>query len=168
MNSLEGQKQEASELDEHFGTRGSQVLRHEGRTSGQGALDATAAAEETEPGEIDVGPAEVFSVAGDGGVADVAGGSATTEEAESGITDACPAGDVILVTVDAGTGDVAGGAGLVVSGAETRVVGGAPVHFVQTVTVEVTTVCVTVIEVLIIVTEPEVLVIVTGHEVVVV
>jgi hypothetical protein len=63
------------------------------------------------------------------------------------------------VAVVGESGDVAGGAGV-------KVVGGACVHFVHTVTVEVTTVCVRVRDVVIVVLEPDVLVTVTGEDVV--
>lgn len=95
------------------------------------------------------------------------GGTGAADETEPGKTEVGTAADVLSVTVVSGTGDVAGGAE-VVTGAGVNVVGGASVHFVHTVTVEVTTVSVIVIVVVIIVLEPEVLVSVTGHNVVVV
>ncbi len=110
------------------------MLRQEGRTSGQGALDGTGAADETEPGKTDVDTAA----------------------------------DVLFVIVAGDSGEVAGGAGVVPGGAGVKVVGGASVHFVQIVFIEVTTVLVMVIEVAMIVLEPKVLVSVTGHKVVVV
>jgi hypothetical protein len=122
VNCLEGQKQEASELEVHLGTRESQVLRQEGRTWGQGALE------------------------GDG----------RADEVEAGRTELSTGVEVRDVTVVGCSGVDAGGAGV-------RVVGGASVHFLQTVAVDVTTVSVAVVEVAMMVLEPEVLVMVTGQ-----
>ena len=121
-------------MDEQSGTSESQVLRQEGRTSGQGASDGTSAADETEPGRTDVGTSA----------------------------------DEVPVTVVSGERDVATDAGVVADGAGVKVVGGASVHFVQTVAVDVMTISETVTEVVVIVLEPEVLVSVIGHSVVVV
>lgn len=121
-------------MDEQSGTSDSQVLRQEGRTSGQGASDGTGAADETEPGRTDVGTSA----------------------------------DEVSVTVVSGERGVATDARVVADGAGVKVVGGASVHFVQSVTVEVITVSESVTEVVIIVFEPEVLVSVIGHSVVVV
>jgi hypothetical protein len=76
------------------------------------------------------------------------------DETGAGRTEVGTVGDVISVAV--------------VTGAGTNVVGGASVHLVQTVTVEVTTVSVRVNEVVIMVIESEMPVMVTGHKVVVV
>lgn len=88
-------------------------------------------------------------------------GTGTLDESEPGRIDVAAAGDVDSVTPGVG-------ARLVVSRADVKVVGGASVHCLQTVIVEVTTVSVMVIAVVMIVLEPEVLVIVIGNEVVVV
>lgn len=127
VKSWEGQKQEASELEVHFGTSESQVLRQDGNTCGQGAFDGMGVSEETEPGDTEVFAASVF----------------------------------VSVPMGGDEGVPAGGAGV-------RVVGGASVHLVQTVTVDVITVWLNVLEVVTKVLEPEVLVTVTGHRVVVV
>lgn len=61
-------------MDEQSGTSDSQVLRQEGRTSGQGASDGTGAADETEPGRTDVGTsADEVPVTVVSGERDVAG-----------------------------------------------------------------------------------------------
>ena len=78
-----------------------------------------------------------------------------------GKTDVGTLADLLSVIVVSGAGVVADGAGV-------KVVGGALVHFVHTVAVEVMTVSVVVKDVRTTVLEPEVLVSVTGHKVVVV
>jgi hypothetical protein len=60
----EGQKQLLSEFDLHWGIIGSQVLRQDGRTEGQGALGGY----ELAGGADDAKSTEVESVAGGGGV----------------------------------------------------------------------------------------------------
>ena len=111
------------------------MFRQDGRTSGQGALEASAgSSDEPDPGKTVVGTGR----------------------------------DVLSVIVDSGETVVAGNAGVEVAAAGVRVVGGASVHLVHTVAVDVMTVCVRVREVVTKVLEPEVLVMVTGHEVVVV
>jgi hypothetical protein len=64
VKSDEGQKQLLSEFDLHWGTIGSQVLRQDGRTEGQGALGGG----EPAGGADDVKSTEVGSVPGGGGV----------------------------------------------------------------------------------------------------
>jgi hypothetical protein len=78
------------------------------------------------------------------------------DDTGTGKTDSDPAGGMLSVTGLDGAGVFSGGAG-------TRVVGGALLHFVQTVTVAVTTVSVIVTDVVTTVYESEVLVIVTGN-----
>jgi hypothetical protein len=60
----EGQKQLLSEFDLHWGIIGSQVLRQDGRTEGQGALGGG----ELAGGADDAKSTEVESVPGGGGV----------------------------------------------------------------------------------------------------
>ena len=113
----DGQKQLISEFELHCGIMGSQVLRQDGRTDGHGAFGG--------------GPA--------GGAEDEA--ASTDVEIE-------PAGGAKVVVVDVpGAGDEFGGPerdgpdGVNGGGAwEVRVFGGAAVHLVHTVWVEVMTV----------------------------
>lgn len=95
-------------------------------------------------------------------------GTGAADETEPGRTEVGISADEVPVTVVSGERGVATVAGVVADGAGVKVVGGASVHFVQTVTVEVMTVSEIVIEVVVIVLEPEVLVRVIGHSVVVV
>lgn len=125
------------------------MLRQEGKTSGQGALDGSGAADEEEPGETVIGTETE------------PGNTDVDTEAEPGKTDVGTEIGALSVTV-------VGVAGLVLGCPGIKVVGGASVHFVHTVTVEVRTVSVMVTEVVVIVLEPEVVVSVTGHNVVVV
>ena len=64
VKSDEGQKQLLSEFDLHWGIIGSQVLRQDGRTEGQGALGGG----ELAGGADDAKSTEVESVPGGGGV----------------------------------------------------------------------------------------------------
>ena len=63
VKSEEGQKQLLSEFDLHWGTIGSQVLRQDGRTEGQGALGG----DELAGGADDTESTAVESVSGGGG-----------------------------------------------------------------------------------------------------
>lgn len=90
------------------------------------------------------------------GASDGTGGAGGGDDTGPDETDSDPEVGVLSVTGFGGAEVFSGGAG-------TRVVGGTSLHFVQTVTVAVTTVCVIVTEVVMTVYESEVLVIVTGH-----
>ena len=118
----DGQKQLISELELHCGIMGSQVFRHEGRRDGQGALGGGGPAGGAED---DAGSKDAEGVPGGGGAAvvivDVPGGGDEFGGPERGGPDG----------VDGGAWDV-------------RVFGGAAVHLVHTVCVEVTTVVETV------------------------
>lgn len=73
-------------MEEHVGTRDSQVFRQDGRTSGHGALDASAGSSDgPDPGETDVAAGtEELSVIVDSGEGIVAG-NAGIEVADAGV-----------------------------------------------------------------------------------